>query len=614
MRKRTMAIIIVVILLIAAYVGYNMTKKKPLSYTGVKVERGDVVQTVSATGAVEAASKIDLEFMSAERIKEVNVKVGDTVKEGDILAKLDTAKLDSQFLQSQAALTVAQADLQTVLQGSTNEQVKVAATTVENAEIALTSAKQNLADTVTSTQKEVAGAESSVASANVSINNANAGLADVKTSNANSLGNACEAAWDGVTSALASCDDALNTNETVLENEDAKNTLGVLNSQTVGASKTSETNAVASYNAALNFKNSVVSNRTESNVDAAIIKTQDALEKTRIALSDTYTVLQATVVSSQLTQPKLDALKADISGGRTGINNTIAALTTKKQAIASQKVANQNSETNAESAVNSAKSALLVAESNLSSAKSTASSRINSAQNAVYSSEGDLKQAKDSLSQVSAKAESSKILAAQAQVEQARASADLIQNQLNDMVLTAPHDGVVTALNGKVGEIASMSEPFASIIVPEGFEIKANISEVEISKLKIGDTVDITFDALGSDEKFTGEISKIDPAETVVSGVIYYKVTTLFTGDGNVVKPGMTANLDILTAKKEGVLNIPFQALKEKDGYKYVQTVVNNEVKEIQVETGLKGDSEYEITKGLNEGQEVVTFLNEENK
>jgi len=611
MRKLTKIIIVVVVLLLAVVV-YNSTKVASLNYTSAKVERGDVVQTVSATGAVEAAKKIDLKFMGSEKIEEINVKVGSEVKEGDVLAKLNASKLSSQLLQAEASLVAAQANLQTVLNGSTNEQVQVSATTAENAQIALQSAKQTLEDTKVSTQREIASAESSLESAKISLVNANANLANVKVTNENSTTNVYEAAWDGVTAALAICDDALNTNMTVLENDDAENTLGVLNSQTVSISNASKLSARNSYDSALSFKQSVASDVTEANIDLAVLKTQDALEKTRVTLSDTYSVLQATITSSALTQAELDALKANISGSRTGINNAISTLTGKRQAISTQKVANQNSLTSAESSVSSATSALSVAESSLLSVKSSATAKINSAQNAVYAREGDVQQMQDSLSQVSANPEYSKVLAAQAQVDQAKASRDLIENQIDDTVLLAPHDGIVTAVNGEVGELSSMSEPFVSIIIPNGFEIKANISEVEIAKLKVDDTVEITFDALGMDQIFTGEISEIDPAETEISGVIYYKVTTLFTGDGEIIKPGMTANLDILTAKKENVLKIPFQALKEKDSGKYVQVVVNNEIQEIPVEVGLKGDANYEVVKGIEEGREVVTFIEEQ--
>lgn len=611
MRKRTKIIIISVLLIVVASVAYSATREKPLKYTSAKVERGDVIQKVSATGAVEAAKKIDLKFMSTEKIVEVNAKVGGEVKAGDTLAKLDSSKLDTQLAQSQAALVAAQANLETVLKGSTNEQVKVAATAVENAEIALMSAKQSLEDTKASSTKDIQSAQSAVDSSKVALDNANAGLSNTKATNTNNMANVYGAAWDSATAALSSCDDALDTNKTVLDDDDADDVLSVLNLKYLDQSKTSRQAAENAYANALAYQATISSNRTEANVDTFINKSQDALEKTRITLSDTYLVLQATITSSQLTQAELDALKTSISTSRTGINTTISTLTAKEQAIASQRVANQSSLTSAQSAVSSAQSALAVSQSNLASAQSGASAKTNAAQNTILSREGDLKQAQDNLSQVSAKADSSKVLAATAQVDQARSSVELIQNQLKDLILVSPHDGIVTAVNGEAGEIASMTEPFVSLIIPNGFEIKANISEVQIAKLKVGDKVDITFDALGSDEKFTGEISEIDPAETEISGVIYYQVTTLFTGDGEVVKPGMTANLDILTAKKEEVLKVPFQALKEKDDYKYVQVVVKNKLQEIQVEVGLKGDSDYEVKKGLSEGQEVVTFVEE---
>lgn len=608
MRKRNKVIVAAVVLLLAVGL-YNSAKEEPLAYTSAKVERGDVVQTVSATGAVEAAKKIDLKFVNPERIKEVNVRVGDVVGEGDVLAKLDTSKLDSQLLQSQAALVAAEANLRTIIQGSSNEQVRVAETVVENAEIALAAARQNLQDTNVGTVKEIASAESSVQNAKVSLDSANRSLDNTRISNENNLNNAYEAAWDGINSALAACDEGLSANKTVLDNDDAKNTLSVLNYQYLSASNLSKLGAANSYNSAVSFRNSVLAKRTPENIDEAMSKTQDALEKTRITLSDTYLVLQATVISSNLTQSELDSLKSTISGQRSGLNSAISALTTKKQGIANQKVANQTSLTSAQSAVNSASSALNVTESNLSAVKSAASAKINSAQNAIYSREGDLRQAQENLNQVKAGPLSSQIAAARAQVDQAKASVEMIRSQIDDASLVAPHSGIITALKGEIGEIASMNEPFVSIIIPNGFQITANVSEVEIAKLKIGDKVDITFDALGSDERFTGEISEIDPAETQISGVVYYKVTTLFMADSQIIKPGMTANLDILTAKKENVLNIPFQALKEKDGKKYVQVVVKNEVREIPVKIGLKGDASYEIIEGIEEGGDVVTFL-----
>lgn len=610
MQKRTKVIIGVIVVIIIALVGYGSTKKKPVNYTSAKVEKGEVVQTVSATGEVEAASKVDLKFASSEQIKEIDVKVGDNIKQGAIIARLDTSKLDSQLLQAQAALAAATANYQSLVEGASAEDIKVAQTGVDNAETALASAKQSLADTTSSADREIASAQSSLDSSKVALDNANLNLSNVKVSNENSLNNSYEAAWDAVNSSLATCDDALNANDTVLSDEGAKNTLSVLNTKYLYNSNVSKAAADASRDSAKSYRDSVTSSHTPANVDTALSKAQKALEDTQKTLSDTYNVLQATVTSAGLTQAELDGLKSSISAQRTAVNTAISNLTSKKQAIQTQKVTNQNSLDGAQSSVNSANSSYVSSQNNLLAVKTSVSAKINSAQNNVTASAGGLKQAQEQLNQVKAKPSDSKLAASQAQVDQAQANVDLIQNQISEYTLLAPQDGLVTILNGEVGELASMSEAFASMIVPNGFQIKANIAEVDIAKLKANDGVKITFDALGSDKEFEGKVSEIDPAETVISGVVYYKVTTIFTDGDNIIKPGMTANMDIQTAKKTDILKVPFQAVKEKDGKKYVQIVSGkDQFSESDVLIGLKGDSDYEIKSGVQEGQEVVTFM-----
>ena len=84
MRKRTIAVIIIIVLTIGAFVVYSFTKEPDVKYTTVEVARGEILQTVSATGTVEAETKLDLRFMNSGRIKEINVKVGDSVLENEI--------------------------------------------------------------------------------------------------------------------------------------------------------------------------------------------------------------------------------------------------------------------------------------------------------------------------------------------------------------------------------------------------------------------------------------------------------------------------------------------------------------------------------------------------
>lgn len=598
MRKRN-KIIIAIVLILAVVVFLTSNKEEEAKYSSVKVSSGEVLQTVSATGAAEAKKKIDLKFANSGQIAAINAKTGDTVQKGAVLAKLDTAKLDSQLAQAEASLQAAQANLRVLLDGATAQEIKVYETAVQNAESALTSANSAATNDVNS-------AQASVSSSEVSLQNAKTNLANVKNSNENSLNHSYEDAWNSVNSILFDCEEALNNNDSVLDNEDAQDTLSATNSSYLNASSVSKAVAQNSYEAAQDFKNSLSSDPSFSDIEQAIDETMIALGDTKATLSDTYSVLQSTITSAALTQVELDALKTSISSERTSINTAISSLTTKEQAIATQEVANQTSLDGATASVNSATSALAVAKNNLTSVTS-------SSQNTIIAREGDLQRAKDQLDQVKAGPSAAQRLSSQSQVNQAVASVELIQEQISDSSISAPYDGIVTSVEGEVGETVSSAEIFISMMIPNGFEIKANISEVDISKLKVGNEVEITFDALGSDQIFKGEVSEIDPAETEISGVIYYKVMTIFTADSSVIKPGMTANLDIMTAKRENVVKIPFQALKEKDdGSKYVQIVEGSGViSEASVKVGLKGDVDLEITEGLSEGQEVITFIEE---
>jgi len=321
--------------------------------------------------------------------------------------------------------------------------------------------------------------------------------------------------------------------------------------------------------------------------------------------------LGATITSSNLSQAELDALKLSISTARSNTNTAISNLTAAEQNISTQKVTNQTSLDSAQATVNSAESALNLSQESLAATQALTNSKINTAENTVKSAEGALKQAQDQLALKTAKPSYSEISLYTAQVQEARASVSLIESQISDSILTAPQSGIITEINGEVGETITSAVIFISIIASENFEIKANISEVDIAKVKIDDEVEITFDALGPDKKFTGSIIEIDPAQTEISGVIYYKTTTIFTGNSVIIKPGMTANLDIITAQKDDTIIIPFQALKEKDEQKYVQILEDEVLRDVFVEVGLRGDINIEVLSGLDGGEDVVIFVEE---
>ncbi|MDP3900868.1 MAG: efflux RND transporter periplasmic adaptor subunit [bacterium] len=271
--------------------------------------------------------------------------------------------------------------------------------------------------------------------------------------------------------------------------------------------------------------------------------------------------LNNAVIHSGLSQTTLDSWKADVSLARTSVNTAITTLSSS------------------EAGLQNAKSALALAAQELA-----------------------LKRAGSSAEQIQAQ---------EAQVERARAQVDQYEAELRKTIITAPISGVVTRQDAKVGEIAGANTTVASLISENRFEIEANVPEADIANLKIGDTASFTLDAFGPDRTFQADVSSIDPAETVIEGVPTYKIKLQFVREGGDVKSGMTADVTILTARKDSVISVPGRAVFTENGEKLVRIVTDTgELEQRKVETGLRGsDGRVEITSGVSEGEKVVVFL-----
>lgn len=196
-----------------------------------------------------------------------------------------------------------------------------------------------------------------------------------------------------------------------------------------------------------------------------------------------------------------------------------------------------------------------------------------------------------------------------------RASIANIESQIAKTVLRSPIAGIVTKQDARVGEIVSAAANIISIVSESRFEIEANIPEVDIADVKIGSTAEVTLDAYGSGSVFGAKVISIDPAEIVIEGVSTYKVKLVFTSDagGKIIRSGMTANIDILSDKRENVIVIPQRAVISKNGVMIVR-ILNDDgtITEAEVQTGLRGsDGNIEIVGGVGEGERVITFLRE---
>jgi len=201
------------------------------------------------------------------------------------------------------------------------------------------------------------------------------------------------------------------------------------------------------------------------------------------------------------------------------------------------------------------------------------------------------------------------IIIQEAKVKSAQANVSNYYALIEKTIIRAPIDGFITKKEIKEGEVVLANVSVISLMAEKGLQIKTYVPEVDVSKVKVGDRVLITLDAFPRKE-FFGEIVHINSAETIVDGVVYYKVkSTIDTKDTN-IKSGMTADIIIITDSKKDTLIIPRRAVTEKDEKSVVRVPANGNFQEIEVETGLVGsDGNIEIISGLKEGDEVITFI-----
>ncbi len=194
--------------------------------------------------------------------------------------------------------------------------------------------------------------------------------------------------------------------------------------------------------------------------------------------------------------------------------------------------------------------------------------------------------------------------------EKARAAVRTAANQLARSNLYSPVDGIVTAVDIKEGEVATVGVAVISVASEGNLEIESNIPESDIAEVKLGQKAKVVFDALSNEDVFEVEVVEIDPASTVISGVVYYKTKMKLLGGDERIKIGMSLDADISTAKKENVLMIPERAIATENGIKTVEILLSeNKTEKVKVEVGLGGDGGMiEIVSGLKEGDKVVTF------
>ncbi len=214
-------------------------------------------------------------------------------------------------------------------------------------------------------------------------------------------------------------------------------------------------------------------------------------------------------------------------------------------------------------------------------------------------------------------AKKASIGAQRASISQARATYNTAMTNLGYTKIIAPVDGTIISRDIDVGQpvAASFQAPELFTIAQDlkKMQIEVNVSEADIGKVKEGQDVEYTLDGY-PDSVFYGKVTQVRLDSTVTSNVVTYTVIVSVNNDDLKLKPGMTANVSIVTSRNEDVMCAPSIALKftpEVNGPKYknqgIWILEKGKPLRIDIKLGASDDSNVEIISNkLKLGDDVI--------
>jgi HlyD family secretion protein len=220
------------------------------------------------------------------------------------------------------------------------------------------------------------------------------------------------------------------------------------------------------------------------------------------------------------------------------------------------------------------------------------------------------------------------VMAIDQRIQQARSNVAAARDTLSKTTMTAPMAGIITALpveEGEVAVIGTMNNPGTKLLTIADMSVVEAVMEVDetdVPNVKVGQRATVTIDAYPN-KTYEGVVTEVGSSPMTETGAatggdaVNFEVKIQLTNPPTGVRPGFSASADIITGTRSKALAIPLQALvvREKPATKTAKAIeeegvyVHKDGKAtfVGVTTGLAGDSNIEIVKGVKEGDEIVT-------
>jgi len=193
---------------------------------------------------------------------------------------------------------------------------------------------------------------------------------------------------------------------------------------------------------------------------------------------------------------------------------------------------------------------------------------------------------------------------AQAALAEAQASVALAQARLSDTRLVAPADGVVITRSVEPGDVVQPGRALIVLARDGDTQLVVEPDEKNLAFLRVGQQALASADAF-PDQRFAARVSRIAPSVDAARGTVEVRLDV--PQPPAYLRPDLTVSVDIEVARKQGVLVLPADAVREAStGAPWVLVVVDGRTERRAVSLGLRGVGDVEVTSGIEEGDEVV--------
>ncbi|RNB89348.1 efflux RND transporter periplasmic adaptor subunit [Brevibacillus nitrificans] len=191
----------------------------------------------------------------------------------------------------------------------------------------------------------------------------------------------------------------------------------------------------------------------------------------------------------------------------------------------------------------------------------------------------------------------------EASVNQSSVSLQNARNQLANATVVAPINGFISSVNGAVGQMAGQ-QPVVVIVNTNPLLVKANLSEADITKVKVGTAVKVNVQSTG--KTIDAKVSAVSPV--MDSALKAYPIEVTIPNADNSLKSDMVVNISFPNASGEqkSSLVVSRKAVFEREGKQYVFKLEGDVAKQVEVTTGASTSDTIEIVSGVSAGDQVV--------